>query len=540
MFRLFLLLVFSFQLSISYSQNSVPISDSIPVDAIAPLLEKINEYKLRYKVNCVQDKITDNYGNGFEDLYGTRNFRVILHGIAYRGGGNNYYHRTNKRNNKNPLPMDGLNNLLENGFSTSVYLYTENFETAPSFLVNAENPDTLKYYQLGGNTSSSLDSILMLTYNSIINQDVGPVYLHCWNGWHQSGFVSAVLLKQFCDFNTESSLHYWEDCADNWTRGYDRIRNAIRDFQPIDKYKIPTEIKNEICPCYEDERANDVVVENNNDELKSLKISVLFPSNVSDLPPSVSTFLDEYAAMLKENNYLHIEIAGHTDVKGEKSHNLLLSEQRAKSVQDYLILQGVDISQLSYKGFGEEFPINKCIEGVWCSEEKHAENRRIEFNISRISYQVKFQKNSTIINQKDKLILNDILMILKSEEGIKIEIGGHADKGTGDDFVNDNISLLRAERIYNYLKDNGMDMTNITFKGYGSRMEKYGDERDRRIEFKILENKRKEIYVVKRGDCLSSIAKQYGLKVIDIKEWNNLSSDHLSIGDKLILYTLDE
>ena len=49
------------------------------------------------------------------------------------------------------------------------------------------------------------------------------------------------------------------------------------------------------------------MVQNNNDELKSLNITVLFPSNVSDLPPSVSTFLDEYAAMLKENNYLNIE-----------------------------------------------------------------------------------------------------------------------------------------------------------------------------------------------------------------------------------------
>ena len=122
MFRLLLLLVFSFQLSISYSQKSVFLSDSVLVDTISPLLEKINEYKLKYKVHCVQDKITDNQGNGFEDLYGTRNFRVILHGVAYRGGGNNYYHRTDKRDNKNPLPMDGLHNLLENGFSTSVYL----------------------------------------------------------------------------------------------------------------------------------------------------------------------------------------------------------------------------------------------------------------------------------------------------------------------------------------------------------------------------------------------------------------------------------
>ena len=94
------------------------------------MFEKYNKYKLLYNVNCVQDKITNNQGNGFEDLYGTRNFRTILHGVLYRGGGNNYYHRTNKRSNKNPLPNDGLNNLLNNGFSTSVYLYVENFETA--------------------------------------------------------------------------------------------------------------------------------------------------------------------------------------------------------------------------------------------------------------------------------------------------------------------------------------------------------------------------------------------------------------------------
>ena len=48
--------------------------------------------------------------------------------------------------NKNPLPIDGLNNLLENGFSTSVYLYVENFETVPSFLTNENSKDTLKYF----------------------------------------------------------------------------------------------------------------------------------------------------------------------------------------------------------------------------------------------------------------------------------------------------------------------------------------------------------------------------------------------------------
>ena len=156
---LFLLL---FSINFSFSQNT----DSL-------IISKVNTYKLKYKVNCVQDKITDNQGNGFEDLYGTRNFRAILHGVAYRGGGNNYYHRTDKRNNKNPLPMDGLNNLLENGFSTSVYLYRENFEIAPPFLTHKKSEDTLQYYQLGGNSLSSRDSILMLTYNSIVHENIG-------------------------------------------------------------------------------------------------------------------------------------------------------------------------------------------------------------------------------------------------------------------------------------------------------------------------------------------------------------------------------
>ena len=468
--RFSFLILFLFLFSSCFAQN-----DSVKIDDSA-----FKYYKDLYGVECVQEKITDNKGNGFEDLYGTRNFRVILHGVAYRGGGNNYYHRSDKRNNKNPLPMDGLNNLLENGFSTSVYLYNENFETSPPFLVNKEKTDTLKYYQLGGNNKSELDSILMFTYNSIINKDVGPVYLHCWNGWHQSGFVSAVLLKQFCGYNTTKSLHYWEDCADNWTRGYDRIRDAIRDFQPIEKYNIPKEISDVICPCYEDTRKDDVVV-NNNEELKSLKIEIKFPFNVSDLPPSVSTFLDEYANMLKSNSYLSIEVGGHTDSKGTQSYNLTLSDQRAKNVYDYLVNQGVDTSQLSYKGYGETDLKNK-------KDGLNEENRRIEFKIKKISYQINFKKNSSVISRTDKKILNDIRQILSSDKQILVEIGGHADKGTGTDFVNDNISHLRAQSVYNYLKDNGMDMTNITFKGYGSSIPIYNNVRDRRIEFKIIDN----------------------------------------------------
>ena len=84
--------------------------------------------------------------------------------------------------------------------------------------------------------------------------------------------------------------------------------------------------------------------------------------------------------------------------------------------------------------------------------------------------------------------VNSTLKRLSSDKNIFVEIGGHADKGTGTDFVNDNISLLRAQTVYNYFKDNGMDMTNITFKGYGSSIPIYNNIKDRRIEFKIIDN----------------------------------------------------
>ena len=45
-------------------------------------------------------------------------------------------------------------------------------------------------------------------------------------------------------------------------------------------------------------------------------------------------------------------------------------------------------------------------------------------------------------------MLNNILLILKSEENLKVEIGGHADKGTGDDFINDNISTLKSSKSF--------------------------------------------------------------------------------------------
>ena len=119
----------------------------------------------------------------------------------------------------------------------------------------------------------------------------------------------------------------------------------------------------------------------------------------------------------------------------------------------------------------------------------HAENRRIEFKVVQISHQINFESGSAKINTKDRKILDEIKTILSTNNDMKIEIGGHADKGSGSENANKKISLKRAESIYKYLKNEGMDMKNTTYKGYGTSKQKYHDQRDRRIEFKLFESK---------------------------------------------------
>ena len=55
------------------------------------------------------------------------------------------------------------------------------------------------------------------------------------------------------------------------------------------------------------------------------------------------------------------------------------------------------------------------------------------------------------------------------------------------------------------------------------------------VYLKISRNHREIIIKV-----IEKIAKQYNLSILDIKQWNNLHSDNLSIGDKLILFIPDE
>ena len=81
------------------------------------------------------------------------------------------------------------------------------------------------------------------------------------------------------------------------------------------------------------------------------------------------------------NDGVAVFIESHTDMRGTKRDNQDLSDRRAKAVTDYIISKGINASQIYAKGFGESRLLNKCSDGIVCSEAEHSVNRRTTFRV---------------------------------------------------------------------------------------------------------------------------------------------------------------
>ncbi|GGE26985.1 OmpA family protein [Psychroflexus planctonicus] len=78
---------------------------------------------------------------------------------------------------------------------------------------------------------------------------------------------------------------------------------------------------------------------------------------------------------------ISIEIGSHTDNRASKAYNNKLSQNRADATRNWLIEKGISKDRISAKGYGESQLVNKCKDGVDCTEEEHQQNRRSEFII---------------------------------------------------------------------------------------------------------------------------------------------------------------
>ncbi|MFH6967734.1 OmpA family protein [Flavobacterium sp. FlaQc-28] len=108
---------------------------------------------------------------------------------------------------------------------------------------------------------------------------------------------------------------------------------------------------------------------------------IYFDLDKSYIRPDAQIELDRVVRIMQKYPKLKIDLGSHTDSRARDSYNWSLSNRRAKSSKDWIVSQGIDPSRIKAQGFGETELVNKCSNGVNCSETDHQLNRRTEFII---------------------------------------------------------------------------------------------------------------------------------------------------------------
>jgi len=126
---------------------------------------------------------------------------------------------------------------------------------------------------------------------------------------------------------------------------------------------------------------------------------ITYDFNKSAIRKGAARDLDALAKLLQRYPDLQIEVGAHTDSRGSSDYNLALSQTRALYAQDYLIEQGVAPHRISSKGYGETQLRNECGDGVTCTEQQHAYNRRLEIKVLQINQIIDMESFNEILKQ---------------------------------------------------------------------------------------------------------------------------------------------
>jgi len=113
--------------------------------------------------------------------------------------------------------------------------------------------------------------------------------------------------------------------------------------------------------------------------------NIYFEYGRYNLRPDARAGLDKLVALMRQYPNMKVELRSHTDSRSDADFNQTLSENRAKSSANYLFKRGISRSRVEFKGYGETMLVNGCSDGVTCTEEQHALNRRTEIKILQMN-----------------------------------------------------------------------------------------------------------------------------------------------------------
>lgn len=130
---------------------------------------------------------------------------------------------------------------------------------------------------------------------------------------------------------------------------------------------------------------------------KPIRMSnIYYDLNDDKILPAAEQDLNLILELMVKYPEMVIELSSHTDAQGTSSYNKKLSQRRANSAKKWLVERGVSDERINAVGYGEEMILNRCVNGVRCSDEEHRYNRRTEFKIVSGPTTIEIKKRKVI------------------------------------------------------------------------------------------------------------------------------------------------
>lgn len=151
-------------------------------------------------------------------------------------------------------------------------------------------------------------------------------------------------------------------------------------FKPLEKREYSFDFLNEM-EVVVDNQTKIMAPGNNLNDVLNLK-PIYFDYKGYKIRESSKAELDKVVEVLLIRPSITLQVNSYTDSRGRDEFNMTLSENRAKATVDYIVKHGIPANRVSGKGYGETNILNKCTNGVSCTEAEHQLNRRSDFIIN--------------------------------------------------------------------------------------------------------------------------------------------------------------
>tara|TARA_R110002049_G_scaffold306519_1_gene505100 strand:+ start:2016 stop:3950 length:1935 start_codon:yes stop_codon:yes gene_type:complete len=158
------------------------------------------------------------------------------------------------------------------------------------------------------------------------------------------------------------------------------VRAVVDGYVPSEKYLGVSDGGEQVVDFYLEREK--VTAGFGDDLAKLLQLSTIyFDLNKYNIRADAELEIQKVIVAMEKFSSLKIKVNSHTDSRGKDAYNLWLSQKRAESTVNYMIAMGIEADRLQGEGFGETRLVNKCDNGVSCSNKEHELNRRSEFII---------------------------------------------------------------------------------------------------------------------------------------------------------------